>query len=65
MKFPWDRFDHRRWVLEIVPIVKAASMVENNTGDYCKYLNNVFRDAHTRKEIEQGTIGVRHGRVLE
>jgi len=63
----WGGFDTSKVAREIVPIVKGASMVENNTGDYCKYLKKILvGNAHTRKEIEQGTIEeVRHGRVLE
>ena len=66
-EIPWGGFDASKVGPEIVPIVKAASMVENNTGDYCKYLKKIFvGNAHTRKEIEQGTVEeVRHGRVLE
>ena len=63
----WGGLDTSKVVREIVPIVKGAGMVENNTGDYCKYLKKILvGNAHTRKEIEQGTIEeVRHGRVLE
>lgn len=63
----WDGFDASKVDPGILPIIKAASMVENNTGDYCKYLKKILvGNAHTRKEIEQGTIEeVRHGRVLE
>lgn len=66
-EIPWGGFDTSKVGREIVPIVKGASMVENNTGDYCKYLKKILvGNAHTRKEIEQGTIEeVRHGRVLE
>jgi hypothetical protein len=40
----WDRFDPSRLDPEIVPLVKAAAMVERNGGDYALYLNNVFAD---------------------
>ncbi len=41
---PWDRFDPARADPEIVKIVKAAAMVEYNSGDYATYLCNVFHD---------------------
>ena len=31
---PWDEFDRARVDLDIVPIVKAASLVEYNAEDY-------------------------------
>ncbi|MBX9701604.1 MAG: ferritin-like domain-containing protein [Acetobacteraceae bacterium] len=40
----WDRFDPSRVNPEIIPLVKAAAMVERNGGDYALYLNSVFRD---------------------
>src|SRR4051812_47924500 len=40
----WDRFDASKVDPEIVPLVKAAAMVERNGGDYAIYLNRVFRD---------------------
>jgi hypothetical protein len=40
----WDRFDPAKVDPEIVPLVKAAAMVERNGGDYALYLNGVFHD---------------------
>jgi hypothetical protein len=40
----WDRFDPSKVDPEIVPLVKAAAMVERNGGDYALYLNRVFAD---------------------
>ncbi|MBX6743693.1 MAG: ferritin-like domain-containing protein, partial [Acetobacteraceae bacterium] len=40
----WDRFDPSKVDPEIVPLVKAAAMVERNGGDYALYLNGVFAD---------------------
>lgn len=40
----WDRFDPGKVEPEIVPLVKAAAMVERNGTDYAVYLNNVFTD---------------------
>ena len=40
----WDRFAANKVDPGIVPLVKAAAMVERNGTDYAIYLNNVFRD---------------------
>lgn len=40
----WDRFDPSKVDPEIIPLVKAAAMVERNGGDYAVYLNAVFHD---------------------
>ncbi|RVT96990.1 ferritin-like domain-containing protein [Rhodovarius crocodyli] len=40
----WDRFDPSLVEPDIVPLVKAAAMVERNGDDYAEYLKNVFRD---------------------
>jgi rubrerythrin len=40
----WDRFDPAKVGADIVPLVKAAAMVERNGTDYAVYLNNVFHD---------------------
>lgn len=40
----WDRFDPAKVNLEVIPLVKAAAMVERNGGDYALYLNGVFHD---------------------
>jgi len=40
----WDRFDPSAVDPEILPLVKAAAMVERNGRDYALYLGNVFRD---------------------
>ncbi len=40
----WDRFDPGRVDDDLVPIVKAAAMVERNGTDYARYLKNVFPD---------------------
>ena len=41
---PWDRFDPALADPGIVPLVKAAAMVERNGMDYAVYLGRVFRD---------------------
>ena len=40
----WDRFDPVLVDPAVVPLVKAASMVERNGTDYAVYLGRVFRD---------------------
>ena len=40
----WDRFDPTRADPELIPLVKAAAMVERNGTDYAIYLNRVFGD---------------------
>jgi hypothetical protein len=40
----WDRFDPTRVDPALVPLVKAAAMVERNGTDYAAYLRHVFHD---------------------
>lgn len=40
----WDRFDPSKVDPALVPLVKAAAMVERNGRDYALYLNRVFQD---------------------
>ena len=40
----WDRFDPAKLNPEVVPLVKAAAMVERNGDDYAVYLKRVFAD---------------------
>jgi hypothetical protein len=40
----WDRFDASKVDPDIVPLVKAAAMVEKNGLDYAAYLGRVFVD---------------------
>ncbi|HUY67983.1 MAG TPA: ferritin-like domain-containing protein [Alphaproteobacteria bacterium] len=41
---PWDRFDPAKIDPSIVPVIKAAAMVEHNSRDYARYLSNIFAD---------------------
>ncbi len=59
----WNRFDPTRVDPEILRMVKAASLVESNGGDYATYLCNVFSDdtafqhaarAWAREEVQHG-----------
>lgn len=63
---PWDRFDPSRVNVEVVSIVKAASMVEYNADDYRHYLNNIFKDdPRVCRAIDRWTLEeVQHGRAL-
>ena len=40
----WDRFDPARVDPGVIPLVKAAAMVERRGADYAVYLNRVFHD---------------------
>lgn len=40
----WDRFDPSLVEPDIIPLVKAAAMVERNGDDYALYLKSVFAD---------------------
>jgi rubrerythrin len=62
----WDRFDRTRVDADIVRIVKAASMVEHNGGDYATYLENVFADdAEFRRAAREWSVEeVQHGQAL-
>ncbi|MCX7684115.1 MAG: ferritin-like domain-containing protein [Acetobacteraceae bacterium] len=62
----WDSFDASKVDPEVVPLVKAAAMVERNGGDYGLYLNSVFADdpdfraAADRWAVEE----IQHGDAL-
>ncbi len=43
-QLPWDRFDPAKIDPALLPLVKAAAMVERNGADYAVYLNRVFAD---------------------
>ena len=40
----WDRFDPKAVDPALIPLVKAAAMVEANGRDYARYLGGVFED---------------------
>jgi hypothetical protein len=62
----WDRFEATKVNPELIPMVKAAAMVERNGRDYALYLGRVFnddpdfRDAADRWAEEE----VQHGDAL-
>src|SRR5271166_2511753 len=41
---PWDRFDRGKVDLDVMRIVKAASLVEYNGGAYAHHLCRIFHD---------------------
>ena len=63
---PWDRFDPAKLDPELVPIVKAASLVEHNGRAYAHHLCLVFSDdpAFQRTARRWGEEEVQHGRAL-
>ncbi|MGB0922249.1 MAG: ferritin family protein [Alphaproteobacteria bacterium] len=63
---PWDKFDPAKVDPHLVPAVKAAAMVEANSGDYVTYLNKVLNpDAKLKATVEQwGREEVQHGEAL-
>jgi hypothetical protein len=63
---PWHAFDPARVDGDLLKIVKAASMVEYNGGDYATYLCNVFPDDAEFQVAAAKWAGeeVQHGRAL-
>ncbi|HET6606248.1 MAG TPA: ferritin-like domain-containing protein [Rhodopila sp.] len=62
----WDRFDPAAVDPDIVPLVKAAAMVERNGRDYAQYLGNVFRDDPDFRQASDywASEEVQHGDAL-
>ncbi|HWK47535.1 MAG TPA: ferritin-like domain-containing protein [Stellaceae bacterium] len=63
---PWNDFDPRKADPETQRIVKAASLVEYNGGEYVRYLCNVFSDDPEFQGLARqwGLEEVQHGAVL-
>jgi hypothetical protein len=63
---PWDRFDPGKLDADLIKLVKAASMVEYNGGDYARYLCNVFADDADFQAAARTWAAeeVQHGAVL-
>jgi rubrerythrin len=63
---PWERFDRSKVDPEILRIVKAASLVEQNGGDYAVYLCNVFADDADFQAVARrwGVEEIQHGQAL-
>jgi hypothetical protein len=62
----WDRFDASRVDRGLVPLVKAAAMVERNGDDYALYLKSVFADDpdFCRAADNWAVEEVQHGEAL-
>ena len=65
-ELPWAAFDPERVDPNLVPLVKAVSLVESNGQDYAAYLNRVFADDAQVCEMVTGWghEEVQHGVVL-
>ncbi|MGE0259025.1 MAG: ferritin-like domain-containing protein [Alphaproteobacteria bacterium] len=63
---PWDRFDPAKVDPQLVPIVKAASLVEHNGQAYAHHLCLVFADDREFQQTARrwGEEEVQHGRAL-
>jgi hypothetical protein len=63
---PWERFDPEKVDPEILRIVKAASLVEQNGADYARYLCGVFADDPLFQDAARhwGEEEVQHGQAL-
>jgi rubrerythrin len=63
---PWERFDATRVTPDLVAVVKTASLVEANSGDYVTYLENVFADDPAFRDAARqwGEEEAQHGAAL-
>lgn len=63
---PWDLFDRNKLDLDIVRIVKAASLVEYNGAAYAHHLCRIFHDdPDFRQDARRwGTDEIQHGKAL-
>ncbi len=63
---PWRRFDGAKVEPDLLRIVKAASLVEQNGADYAQYLCGVFHDdpAFQQEARRWGVEETQHGQAL-
>jgi rubrerythrin len=63
---PWERFDRAKVEPDILRLIKASSLVEQNGGDYAEYLCSVFHDDPAFAEVARrwGAEEVQHGQAL-
>ena len=63
---PWEEFDKNKVDPETMAIIRAASMVEHNSGDYGAYLRRVFHDdaEFQTAAVQWAGEEVQHGRAL-
>jgi rubrerythrin len=62
----WDRFDPSKVRGDVIPLVKAAAMVERNGDDYALYLCSVFKDDPDFRQAAMNWAEeeVQHGEAL-
>jgi len=62
----WEKFDRANIQPELVPLIKAACMVEHNGYDYARYLCEVFEgDAEFQAIAQEWAVEeVQHGQAL-
>jgi rubrerythrin len=62
----WDRFDAGRIDPALIPLVKAAALVEHNGNDYAAYLCSVFHDDPDFQQAARNWAveEVQHGEAL-
>jgi rubrerythrin len=62
----WDRFEPGKVDVELLRIVKAASLVERNGADYAEYLCKVFHDDPVFQDLARrwGDEEIQHGKAL-
>jgi hypothetical protein len=62
----WEEFDRSKVDPEILCVVKAASLVEQNGGDYARYLCNIFDDDPEFQRVARlwGDEEIQHGLAL-
>jgi len=62
----WDRFDRSAVDAQLVPLVKAAAMVERNGTEYALYLGSVFSDDPDFRQAADNWAQeeVQHGEAL-
>jgi hypothetical protein len=63
---PWQRFDPSKVDPDLLAVVRAASLVERNGGDYAIYLSNVFSDDAEFVTVARawGEEEIQHGMAL-
>jgi rubrerythrin len=63
---PWERFDPTKVDPDILRLVRAASLVEQNGDDYARYLCGVFHDDPAFQAVARSWGGeeIQHGQAL-
>lgn len=63
---PWDQFDRSKIDPDVIPLIKAAALVEFNAHDYTAYLCNVFHDDADFQAVARAWAveEVQHGQAL-